>query len=68
MQGADQIVMTFLRFIIERRAFLHGRRDGFGVHRFGRRHRPSRLSQREQITAIAIGHGAQSRPTIDGYR
>ena len=62
MQRADQIVVRFLRLVVERRALLQQCRQS------GRRQRSlflelgKLLGQPDQVAAVAVGHGEQRLP------
>ena len=64
VQGADQVVVGFLRLVVERRPLLQKRRQP------GRRHRPlvlelgELLGQADQVAAVAVGHGEQRLPPL----
>ena len=59
MQRADQIVVSFLGFVVDRCALLDDARQRAGIQRIARAQLEEFLCEIEQVAPIAIGHGDQ---------
>ena len=68
VQRADQVVVTLLRLVVERRPALHEPGELVGSERLLRLELRDLVSQVEQEPAVAIGHGAQGRTGFVGQR
>ena len=59
MKRADQIVMRFLRFIVERRAFLNSLGQICDVQRIVRIEQHDLFDQIQQVPTVAVRHDGQ---------
>ena len=68
MKRADKVVMGFLRFVVERRAFLKTFGQFGDVHRVLHGYCSDLFDKVEQIPSIAVRHGAQCATRVFGER
>ena len=64
VQRADQVVVRFLRLVVERRALLQQRRQPVRRQRRGLADLPELLGQRDQVAAVAVGHREHRCPPL----
>ena len=64
MQGADEVVMAFLRLVIDRRSFLHQHSQTRWIQDIAFTEGNDVFHEVQQITAITICHGLEGRTGI----
>ena len=68
VQRADQVVVTLLGLVVERRPVLHDARQFLRPEQAFRRQPRQLLDEVEEKTSVAVGHGAQRGAAVFGQR